>query len=240
MAEDTFRLPNSSYDELVKIIRAYGSANNEATLDDVAHRAAIDRTIVSRNNAFLTSVGIIGGGKAKSITERGRKLSTALQHDLTEEIANCWREVVATSDFLQKMVSAVSIRQGMDDSALQSHIAYSAGEGKNARVMAGAGAVVQLLKTAGLLKEQDGKLIALPLEQQITLPSAAETPQPVGQPAAVPLEVARIVASPSSAVGVSIQIQIQCAANEIDGLAPKLRALLKALAKEEEPEAEGQ
>ncbi len=62
------------------------------------------------------------------------------------------------------MVTAVSIRGGMEDSDLQSHIAYSAGESKSPPVMTGAGAVVQILKLAGLVKEQDGKLVAEPID----------------------------------------------------------------------------
>lgn len=240
MTEETFRLPKSSYDELVKIIRAYGNAGNEATLSDVAHRAAIDTTIISRNNAFLISVGVIGGGKAKGITEKGRKLSTALEHQLPDEIASSWHEIVIGNDFMQKMVSAVSIRQGMEDSALQSHIAYSAGEGRNPGVMAGAGAVVEILKTAGLLKEENGKLVVVtapmkgmpPAQPYVVQREPEKLPSPV-------FDVAKITGA-DSGFGVSIQIQIQCSASELSGLGPKLRDLLKELSKKEESEAEGQ
>jgi len=107
----------------VKIIQAYGNSGSEASLDEVARSAVMDKTIISRNNAFLVSVGIIEGGKAKGITEKGRRLSTALQHQQPNEISEHLREIVTTNDFLQKMLAAVSIRQGMEDSALQSHIA---------------------------------------------------------------------------------------------------------------------
>src|SRR5258708_28868275 len=136
MAEETFRLPKSSYDELVKIIQAYGNSGPAANLDEVAQTSAMDKTIISRNNAFLISVGIIEGGKAKGITEKGKSLAQALHYEVLEDIATRWREVVSANDFLQKMVAAVRIRGGMEDSALQSHIAYSAGETKSPGVMA--------------------------------------------------------------------------------------------------------
>ena len=160
MPEETFRLPKSSYDELVKIVQAYGSSGPSANLEEVAQSSAMDRTIISRNNAFLISVGIVEGGKAKGITEKGKALAHALRYAVPEDIASHWRDIVTASEFLQKMVSAVSIRGGMEDSALKSHIAYSAGEPKSTFVMAGAGAVVEILKIAGLVKEQDGKLVA--------------------------------------------------------------------------------
>ncbi len=36
MADETFRLPRSSYDQLARIIQAYGQFSVEATLDEVA------------------------------------------------------------------------------------------------------------------------------------------------------------------------------------------------------------
>lgn len=220
MAEETFRLPNSSYEELVKIIRAYGSAGAEASLDEVATRAAMNKTIISRNNAFLMSVGIIAGGKAKAISEKGRKLSNALQFQIADEIASCWRDVATGNEFLQKMVTAVAIRQGMEDSALQSHIAYSAGESRTPHVMAGAGAVVEILKTAGLLKEEDGKLTAVSDWAQERSASVRESVKEPEQPAPSLSHVAG-VSLPASSVGVSIQIQIQCSASEVSELGPR-------------------
>lgn len=242
MAEETFRLPKSSYDELVKVVQAYGITGQSATLDEVAQAAAMDKTTVSRNNAFLVSIGIIeGGGKAKGITEKGKSLADALQFKIPEEVATHWRDLATANEFLQKMVSAVRIRGGMEDSALKSHIAYSAGEQKSAFVMAGSGAVVEILKVAGLVKEQDGKLIAEPSTEGSTfvkLPGTIKEPEKSG-----PSPVAGIGAGlvpQTSNLGVSIQIQIQCTAAEIPDLAPKLRAMLKELSKKEDAKAEGQ
>jgi hypothetical protein len=240
MAEE-FRLPKSSYDELVKIVRAYASSGQSANLDEVAQNGAMDKTIISRNNAFLISVGIVEGGKAKGITQKGKALAHALQFEVPEDIASNWRDIVISNEFLQKMVTAVSIRGGMEDSALKSHIAYSAGEPKSTFVMAGAGAVVEILKVAGLVKEQDDKLIAEPS----ALPGISfgslrgitkEPEKTVLSPAAA--TTSAVLAPQPSNLGVSIQIQIQCTAEEISGLAPRLRALLKEL--KEDSKAEGQ
>lgn len=228
MNEETFRLPKSSYEELIKIIQAYGSSGESATLDDVATSGAVEKTTISRNNAFLVSVGIVQGGKAKGITENGLRLSRALQHDIADEVSAWWREIVLSNEFLQKMVTAVGIRGGMEDSALRSHIAYSAGEPKGGFVMAGAGAIVEILKVSRLLKEQDGKLIAdrSPIEglSAVSLRATLREPEKPQNPTVTP-----IAASAPSTTGISIQIQIQCTPADIEALTPKLRALLKEL-----------
>ncbi|HLJ22574.1 MAG TPA: hypothetical protein VKT71_00620 [Candidatus Acidoferrales bacterium] len=239
MAEETFRLPKSSYDELVKIVKGYFNSGQEANLTEVSQTAAMDPTVISRNNAFLISVGIISAGKAKGITEKGKLLAHALQFDVQEDISSRWREIATSNEFLQKMVTAVSIRGGMEDTALQSHIAYSAGESKSAGVMTGAGAVVQILKVAGLVREQDGKLLADPSTMGGISPVLARTilkhpenagPSSITEPRGVPQQA-------DSKLNVSIQIQIQCTFSEISELGPKIRSLLKEL--NEDSKAEG-
>lgn len=231
MAEETFRLPKSSYDELVKIIQAYGSAGEVASLDEVAQTAAMDKTIISRNNAFLASVGIIEGGRAKGVTEKGKLLSRALHYAVPEDVATHWRDIATANEFLQKMVSAVRIRGGMEESALKSHIAYSAGEQKSPFVMAGAGAIVEILKMSRLIKEQDGKLVSEVSESQGAsfVKVAGTIKEPEKQAPSQVAGVSAHLAPQSSNLGVSIQIQIQCTAADIPELAPKLRALLKGL-----------
>lgn len=242
MTEETFRVPKSSYDEIVKIVRAYGSTGDAANLDEVAQTAAMDKTIVSRNNAFLISIGIIAGGKAKGITEKGRLLAQALQYDVQADISAHWRELVASNEFLQKMVTAVSIRGGMEDSALQSHIAYSAGESKSQAVMTGAGAVVEILRVAGLVKEEDGKLVAQPAAMQgvssVSLRGTIKEPEKSNVSPVTGVSSTPSTMQPQSPFGVSIQIQIQCNATEVDELGPKLRKLLKEL--NEDTKTEGQ
>ncbi len=241
MTEESFRLPQSSYGELVKIIKGYGAHNAEAVPDDISKVTGLHPTIVSRNNAFLLGASIVQGGKRKTITDRGLSLARALEHDMPDEITKCWREIVLGNDFLGKVLAAVRIRKGMDNGTLQSHIAYSAGQPKNAGIMAGAAAVIDILRAAGLLKEEDGKLITavegitssindtLPVEQAST---STTFPQPnqrdVTNP---PFSTALPFSSTSMPVTIQFQIQVQCSADDIENLAPKLRSLIKELAK---------
>lgn len=244
MAEEVFRLPQSSYDELVKIIKAYGTMSDAASLSQVATTAAMHETIVSRNNAFLVSVGILEGGRAKKTTPKGQALAMALQHEIAEQVGLHWREIVLANEFLQKMVSAVSIRKGMEPSTLQAHIAYSAGQPKTQGVMTGAAAVIDILKVAALLTEHDGKLNAEPISisprAEAAEPSAAGTLKPG---ASVPSPIPTIKMLPvrgQEGASITIQIQIQCSASEVQELGPKLRALLKELSRPTDSEESSQ
>jgi hypothetical protein len=229
--EERFRLPGSSYQELVKIIRAYGSLDKEAGPVEVGNVAVVHFTIVSRNNAFLVAIGVIEGGQKKMATEKGRALARALDHDMPDAIQLNWREIVLANEFLLQLVTAVRIRKGMEPSTLQAHVAYSAGMPKNPGVMAGAGAVVDILTAAGLVKEEGGKLVVTNAERmpdQITSETAASVE---GAPARTPSSTTILPGSriPESGLAVTIQIQVQCTANEIDGLGPKLRTLLREI-----------
>ena len=66
MVNDRLKLPRSSYEELCKIIKAYGHMNKASSLKEVAQFAAIPPTRISANNAFLASIDLIEGGRAKS------------------------------------------------------------------------------------------------------------------------------------------------------------------------------
>ncbi len=242
MADTGFPLPSSSYRELVKIIQGYGRVGSEASLADVAQLTAIGETIISGNNKFLVAVGIVQGGKKKSITPLGAELANALQHELQDEVAAKWRAVVEASDFLQKVVAAVRIRKGMDESSLESHVAYSAGQPKTPAVATGAGAVVQILKNAGFLKEEGGNLVATTPEP----PSIPETVQKslsisdsmsISESALVSTHGSEMRAtSRLGGVQLTIDVTVQCTPKDLDDLGHKLRKVIQDFNEPREPQ----
>jgi hypothetical protein len=239
MADQGFPLPGSSYKELIKIIQGYAQVGSEAVPSDVAKVIAVHETIVSGNNRFLVAIGVVQGGKKKTITSVGRDLALALQHGMEDQINIKWRTIVDSTDFLQKIVAAVRIRKGMDESSLQTHVAYSAGQPKTPRVLTGASTVVEILKIAGLLKEDGGNLIATAAE--ITRPDA-DVAEPIsispsdnmGPSLATPTPVPRRPL-PSGAGGIHLnfEVRIQCTPQDLDGLGEKLRKLLAEFNKAE-------
>jgi hypothetical protein len=232
---DEFPLPGSSYKELVKIIQGYGRIAGEASLGDVAKFTAMNETSISANNKFLVAIGVIKGGKKKTITPLGVELATALEHNLPEETANKWRGVVDTTDFLQKVIAAVRIRKGMDESSLESHVAYSAGQPKTPGVATGARTVVDILTAAGLLKAEGGNLIA-------TTPEPPSIPETVQESLSISAagEVSPRVSARSARLGsvhLNIEVTVQCTPNDLENLGTKLQKVLQDFYDEPKPEA---
>src|SRR3712207_7299837 len=62
------------------------------------------------------------------ITRRGRALALALARKDQAEIRKHWREIVATNEFLQNLVSAVKMREGMLYPTLQAYVAHRSEE----------------------------------------------------------------------------------------------------------------
>jgi predicted component of type VI protein secretion system len=234
MAEREFRLPGSPYEELVNIIVAYGTREDAARTGDVGKLDSAHQSSVSRNNAFLVEIGVLQGDSRKMVTRRGRELAAALARKDRAEIRNNWRAIVAASEFLQNVVSAVKLREGMLYPTVQAYIAHAAGQPRNKPVMNGAGAIVEILKAAGMLREEAGELVATFDEQP------KDTPQENGQLAKTPAESPAVI---SATVGesvptgmqpaVSIHVQVRCTADEIEELAPRLKALVRELSTED-------
>ena len=238
MSEEKVKLPRSSYDELCKIVKAYGRLEKPANLDGVNALAGVGKTVVSANNAFLSAIGVIEGGKAKQATDLGRKLAHAVEHDLPDEVQSAWKEVVENNEFLRKMALALKIRKTMEESAFVSHIAYSAGEPKSGYAMTGARAVIDILRASGLVQETDGKLTSteapqMPEGPSLGLATATSAPPGVGKEASprFDLEV------PQSSPLVRIDVRIEAKASELDDLAPRLQKFLKELAKHSDDDA---
>ena len=235
MAERQFRLPGSPYEELASIIVAYGTRDDASRTGDVGKLDSVHQSSVSRTNGFLTEIGVLQGETKKVITRRGRSLAIALARKDREGIRANWREVVSSTEFLQNVVSAVKLREGMLRPTVQAYIAHAAGQPRNNPVMTGAGTIVEILKTAGLLREEAGELVATfdewPGPEE---PPAPEEPEdtPEESPKEPPAEVSATVEAlpPAGATpAVTIHVQVRCTADEIEDLGPKLKALIAEL-----------
>lgn len=142
---DRFKLPGSSLEEVFKVVQGYASFGKTASLADIAKNTGMHESSISRNVGFLLSIGILQGGRDKSLTEVGKKLGLALLHTVQEDIEAILSDIVAEDEFLKNVLAAVRIRKGMDESSLRSHIAYSAGLSKNVST-AGTGSVVEAVR----------------------------------------------------------------------------------------------
>lgn len=238
MADSGFPLPVSSYKELIKIIQGYGRFGKDASLGDIAALTAMNETGISGNNKFLLAAAIIQGGKRKTITSAGAALANALEHDLPEEVSAKWRAVVDTNDFLQKVLAAVRIRKGMDESSLESHVAYSAGQPKTPVVSTGAGTVVEILKKAGYLKDEGGNIVAtVPAEPVSIFEDGAIFREPISpdpdQPSTRGL---RATSRSLGGVQLTIDVTVQCTPADLNDLGHKLRKVIHDFNEAQEPQ----
>ena len=161
MAEN-FKLPSSSYEELIKIIKAYatGKVGIPMSLDTIAQTTGMDKTIVSRNNGFSVQLGFIFEGNKKSPTQLGSDLGRAYSLNMSEEFVRIWKTSIENDEFLTRMLSAVKIRNGMDKSGFVNHILYSSGNSNNNGTRTGANTIIEIYKTANFIIEDDGKIVS--------------------------------------------------------------------------------
>ena len=207
----------------------YGSFGKEGSLNDIAKIVGVGPTVVSGNNGFLIGVGIVEGGNKKKITPLGRQLANAIDHNLEQETGDLWRKIAEDNEFLQSLVASVRIRRGMDDGALRSHVAYSAGLSKTGAVRTGSGTVIEILKRAGLLREEDGKLVAA--SQSMASESSPGQVEPVTTKREVGTteHVSEVVSGSFPGVHLSIQVRVNCTPDELDGLGARLKDVVKEL-----------
>jgi len=229
MAEREFRLPGSTYEDLVNIIVAYGTRDEAA--GDVGKLDSVHQSSSSRNNAFLTEIGVLQGESKKQVTRRGRTLAVALARKDGVEIRANWRAIVSDSEFLQNVVSAVKLREGMLYPTVQAYIAHAAGQPRNKPVMNGAGAIIEILKAASMLKEEAGELVATFDEHQGD--PAPDDGQHISGTGEAVISATLDGAPAGTRPTVSIHVQVRCTADEIDELAPRLKALLRELSTED-------
>ena len=121
----------------------------------------------------------------------------------------------------------------MEESALISHIAFTSGNAKNAFAMAGAGAVIEILKGAGAIEEHGGTLIASdkpiddsssPTSELVHIPQEKDAP-PLRQTTSAGTEEEDPSWTGKSFTSLSINISISCTPEQLDGLGQKLRKL---------------
>ncbi|WP_421423463.1 hypothetical protein [Agrobacterium rosae] len=219
---DRFKLPSSSLDEVFKVVQGYTSYGKLASLSDISKSTGMHETAISKNVGFLLSIGVLQGGRDKSVTEQGKKLGLALMHNVPEEIETILSDIVSEDEFLKSVLAAVRIRKGMDESSLRSHIAYSAGLSKTGSTSTGTGAIVELLKRSGTLKAEDGKLVvSAPVARPTSVePSSHERTEPVATQSVI-----RTIEA-SSPFSISIKIEVQCSPQDLDDLGLKLRKVV--------------
>lgn len=228
-----FKLPASSLDEVFKIVQGYADHGKAGSLSDISKKTGMHSTVISRNNGFLLSIGVLEGGKNKSPSSLGIQLGRALAHDVQDEVQSTLSDIVSENDFLRSIIAAIRIRRGMDESGLRSHIAYSAGQSKTQSTSTGAGAVVELLKRSGHIKEADGKLVVAAPSRQRSNDEQSDgdhsTPAPREAASTGPIIVSK--GDGASGISISIEVQVACGPADLEDLGVQLRKVIDDLSR---------
>ena len=158
---DVYKLPVSSYDELIKIIKVYGSGKVGVpmSLDDLVKSSGMSKTIISKNNGFLVQLGLISEGNKKAPSDICKKLANAYSMNLQEQIVIIWREIINQDEFITKMISVIGIKGKLSKNEYINHIVFSSNCGSGAGYKAGAAAIIEILKTINAVSEYDGNIM---------------------------------------------------------------------------------
>lgn len=229
MAEN-YKLPGSSYEEFVKIIKAYstGKVGIPMALDAVAQTAGMDKTIVSRNNGFLIQLSLISEGTKKSPTQEGINLGKAYSLKMEDQVVCSWRTLIENDEFLSRMLSAIRIRNGMEKTSFINHIIYSSGSNNNNNTRAGASTIIEIYKVAGLVQESDGKIVAIDENEIVSLNAFSAS---IGSENAGEKETTIASSQPSQSTEnrVTLNININISLDEMDTLTEKIKTLIESL-----------
>ena len=232
MAEN-FKLPGSSYEELIKIVKAYatGKVGAPMSLEVVAQTAKMDKTIVSRNNGFLVQLTLISEGNKKAPTQLGSDLGRAYSLNMNEEIIQIWQNAIETNEFLTRMLSAIKIRNGMERTEFVNHILYSSGSSTNNNTRTGASTIIEIYKVAQLITEDDGKIIATERDTLVKNEDSRGPQSTMGETnstdvISVPVPLPSVTTTHSS---ISLNINLDVSLEDFDLLNEKIKLLIKSL-----------
>lgn len=231
MAE-SFKLPGSSYEEFVKILKAYGTGKigNPMTLTAVAQTAGMDKTIVSRNNGFLVQLSLISEGNKKSPTQEGLDLGRAYSLKMDEQVVRIWRTIIENDEFLSRMLSAVRIRNGMEKTSFVNHILYSSGSSNTNSTRAGASTIIEIYKVAKLVDEQDGQIVACELtDTDVSESDSNRNETIITSEESASNFSSSIIQNETTGKKIVININIDAKVDEIDDLADKIKNLMDSL-----------
>lgn len=229
---EIFKLPGSSYDEIIKIIKAYadGKIGTSVTLIDISHLTSIGTTTVSSNNGFLIELNLITTGNKKGPTELCIKLSSSLDHGIIDEIVSTLQTIVYGTEFLTKMLSAIKIRNGMNKDNLISHIMYSAGAKNTEKNRTGASAIIEILLKANLVEENDGviNLIKKDVNDNLTYPIQNDNKNNDTIPA-IPIKNNILTVTKN---GLTINVNINVDGENLDNLSDKIINFIRLINQE--------
>ncbi|PYU31130.1 MAG: hypothetical protein DMG28_16380 [Acidobacteria bacterium] len=153
MPEDKpLALPGSSWDTVKKIIRAFYAAQNEETpkLATIARYAAVARPVVSMNNRFLRSVGIVRGDQWK-LTDIGLRYATGLQMNNDSMASDSLSAAIRENPILNELIRLLVARGEMKTDTFKAELMLRLNISPRDRQALFVKPVFDMLQEAGLI-----------------------------------------------------------------------------------------
>jgi hypothetical protein len=154
--EKQLALPGSSWETVKKIIRAFFAANDEesATVEDIAKLAGVLRPVVSMNNNFLRSVGIVRPDQWK-LTEAGLRYATGLQMNNDSMASESLAQAARTNPILSQLLNLLKARGEMKTDTFKGDVIIRLGLNPNDRQAQFIKPLFEMLQEAGLIIMDD-------------------------------------------------------------------------------------
>jgi len=173
-----FQMPEASWPTLKKIIRAYHAKRSSENVQvlDVAQAAGLHRPLVSSNNNFLKSVGLLEHD-AYRLTPLGTELGVGISRNDADTVREALRKIVEGCAPLNGLVETLEARGELSVEAFESQVLLALDLSENDRRVRWIGTLLDLLSEADRIVVEGGMVRPLATERR----STRSTPIPLLQ-----------------------------------------------------------
>jgi len=151
--------PGGSWESLKKIIRAYHAVADveNPTVEQVAQLAGLQRPVISGNNNFLRSAGILQEN-ANKLTPVATRMATGLGLNNQTLVQSALQEIIRSQEGLSHLVNLLKARSTMSLEAFRGEIVMVTGLDENSRNLQFLKAIVDLLQDSMLVRAENDEI----------------------------------------------------------------------------------
>jgi hypothetical protein len=151
--------PGSSWESIKKIIRAYNAVADDEnpTVENVAVLAGLQRPVVSGNNNFLRSTGILQEN-ANKLTDVGYRLATGMGINNPSLVSSALRDIIRGQAGLNHLLNMLRARSVMSMEAFRGEIVMITGLDANSRNLQFLKTIVDMLSDSGMVKVENDEI----------------------------------------------------------------------------------
>ncbi len=155
-----FSMPGSSWETIKRIVQAYYAVQGEmeSTVEQISRLANISRPVVSKNNNFLRSIGIVQQEKYQ-LTPLGVRLAAgwAKKDDPTLRVA--LQEIVSSVEPLKRIVKTVQARAGMSEEGFRTELMIALGLNEKSPGIGNLRTLIELLYESRTIVTDQGQVV---------------------------------------------------------------------------------